>query len=128
MVDSASLVQVLRAGDERLETFDFGPHVDVRVWQGVGGRAGMHDLGAGFLEYTGSFDYEVEYHAIYYMLSGSLTVTIGGERHIANAGDILVVSKGARASYQTDGCRAFWVISPSNWEDHFGLISSDEPA
>lgn len=114
-----------------LTDFPFGAAGTVRSWQPVGNGA-PGSLGAGVCEYSGVFEWELHYDAVYYMISGSLTVVDAAGEHRVEAGQVMWIPKGSRGRYVSpEGCRLFWATYPGNWEEisDFGIneASADPP-
>lgn len=109
--------------DAVLADYPFGAAGEVKSWQPVGD--GLPDsLGAGVCEYSGVFEWELHYDAVYYLISGSLSVFDDDGEHRVEAGQIMWIPRGSRGRYVSPGgCRLFWAIYPGNWEQisDFGI-------
>jgi len=100
-----------------LRDYPFGAVGTVKSWQPLGG-GDPGSLGAGVCEYCGVFDWDLHYDAVYYMISGSLTVIDGDGEHTVAAGQMMSIPKGSKGRYVSPaGCRLFWAIFPGNWEE-----------
>jgi ethanolamine utilization protein EutQ (cupin superfamily) len=100
-----------------LREYPFGATGTVKSWQPLG-DADPGSLGAGVCEYRGVFDWDLHYDAVYYMISGSLTVIDGDGEHTVVAGQMMSIPKGSKGRYVSpEGCRLFWAIFPGNWEE-----------
>ena len=65
-----------------------------------------------------SFDWELTYEEIDYVIEGTLTVTIDGTTYTAHAGDVLFVPSGSKVTWGSpDKARVFYATYPANWAD-----------
>ena len=106
-----------------LADYPFGATGTVKSWQPLG-AAGSASLGAGVCEYQGVFEWDLHYEAVYYMISGALTVIDEDGEHSVGPGQIMTIPKGSKGRYVSpEGCRLFWAIYPGNWEEisDFGI-------
>jgi ethanolamine utilization protein EutQ len=109
-------IRVFDPDDASLKDYPFGAGGTVRSWQPVGAESPA-SLGAGVCEYQGTFDWELHYDAVYYLLTGSLTVSDEDGKHTVEAGQIMYIPEGSLGHYfSPEGCRLFWAICPGNWE------------
>ena len=76
-------------------------------------------ISAGFLVIeNSSFDWELTYEEIDYVIEGTLTVTIDGTTYTAHAGDVLFVPSGSKVTWGSpDKARVFYATYPANWAD-----------
>ena len=103
--------------DAMLADYPFGSAGSVKSWQPLG-ATDPASLGAGVCEYKGVFEWDLHYEAVYYMISGSLTVIDEDGEHTVGPGQIMTIPKGSRGRYVSpEGCRLFWAIYPGNWEE-----------
>jgi ethanolamine utilization protein EutQ len=110
-------IEVHDPDDAVLADYPFGPAGSVKSWQPLG-ATGPDSLGAGVCEYKGVFEWDLHYEAVYYMISGTLTVIDADGEHTVGAGQIMTIPKGSKGRYVSlDGCRLFWAIYPGNWEE-----------
>jgi ethanolamine utilization protein EutQ (cupin superfamily) len=111
-----------------LADYPFGDAGTVKSWQPVGG-ADPGLLGAGVCEYRGVFDWDLHYDAVYYLISGSLSVIDADGEHRVEAGQIMWIPNGSRGRYVSPGgCRLFWAIHPGNWEEISDFGINEAPA
>jgi ethanolamine utilization protein EutQ (cupin superfamily) len=111
-----SSIEVHDVETAELTDYPFGAAGSVKSWQPVGADEAA-SLGAGVCEYKGIFDWDLHYDAVYFLLSGSLTVVDGEGEHTVRAGQIMFIPKGSVGHYVSpEGCRLFWAICPGNWE------------
>ncbi|MDF9301982.1 cupin domain-containing protein [Tritonibacter mobilis] len=94
-----------------------GPPGEARV-----GRAISSDLSptmaAGIAEFDGyAIAWQVHYDEIVHVLEGRFLLEVGGEVHMANAGDTMWIPKGTRLSYGGDKARIFYAVYPGNWRE-----------
>jgi ethanolamine utilization protein EutQ (cupin superfamily) len=121
-----SHIQVFDPETAELLDYPFGSLGSVRSWQPVGADEAA-SLGAGICEYRGVFDWDLHYDAVYFLLSGSLTVVDQDGEHTVRAGQIMSIPKGSVGHYVSpDGCRLFWAICPGDWE-RISDFSVNEP-
>jgi len=110
-----------------LRDYPFGGGGTVKSWQPLGG-SDPGSLGAGVCEYRGVVDWDLHYEAVYYMISGSLTVIDDDGEHTVSAGQMMSLPRGSKGRYVSPaGCRLFWAIFPGNWEE-ISDFSVNEPA
>jgi ethanolamine utilization protein EutQ (cupin superfamily) len=102
--------------DAVLADYPFGATGTVRSWQPLGATEPA-SLGAGVCECTGVFERDLHYEAVYYVISGSLTVIDENGEHTVAPGQIMTIPKGSKGRYVSLlGCRLFWAIYPGDWE------------
>jgi len=100
-----------------LQDYPFGSEGTVKSWQPIGNHD-ADSLGAGVCEYRGVFRVELHYDAVYYLISGRLTVVDDQGEHTVSAGQIMFLPHGHKARYvSAEGCRLFWAIYPGDWEE-----------
>ena len=76
-------------------------------------------ISAGFLEIDQSrFDWELSYEEIDYVISGTLEITIDGQKFTALPGDVVFVPKGSKVTWGSpDKVKLFYATYPANWSD-----------
>jgi ethanolamine utilization protein EutQ len=76
-------------------------------------------MSAGFLTIEkSSFEWELCYEEIDYVIEGTLTITINGKTFTANAGDVLYVPSGSKVVWGSpDKAKIFYTTYPANWAD-----------
>lgn len=76
-------------------------------------------ISAGFLEIDQSrFDWELSYEEIDYVISGTLEITIDGQKFTALPGDVVFVPKGSKVTWGSpDKVKLFYATYPANWSE-----------
>lgn len=76
-------------------------------------------ISAGFLEIDhSSFDWELTYEEIDYVISGTLEITIEGQTFTANPGDVVFVPKDSKVTWcSPNKVKLFYATYPANWPD-----------
>ena len=75
-------------------------------------------LGCGMMEMRETtFDWELQYDEIDYVVEGTLKVIIDGREVVGNAGDMMFIPKGSKIQFSApDFARFMFVVYPANWE------------
>ena len=75
-------------------------------------------LGCGMMEMREStFDWELQYDEVDYIIEGTLKVIIDGREVIGHAGDMMYIPKGSKIQFSApDFARFMFVVYPANWE------------
>ncbi len=114
----ASGVTVVRGASVRLEPFAAaGPGKSVGLSDVITKRDGS-PMGAGIMSYgrNDSFEWNLTYDEIDYVLEGTLEIRIDGRSVSGTAGDIFYIPKGSRIVFATpDRVRIFYVTHPADW-------------
>jgi ethanolamine utilization protein EutQ len=76
-------------------------------------------MSAGFLTIEkSSFEWELCYEELDFVIEGTLTVTLNGKTFTAHAGDVLFVPSGSKVVWGSpDKTRIFYATYPANWAD-----------
>lgn len=76
-------------------------------------------MSAGFLMIEeSSFDWELTYEEIDYVIEGTLCITINGKKYTAHKGDVLFVPAGSKVVWESpDKAKIFYATYPANWAD-----------
>ncbi len=111
-------LKVVRGNSVKLDVFDTGdPNVKAYYQELV--SKDESQMSAGFLVIeNSSFEWELTYDEIDYVMEGTLTVTINGKTFTAYPGDVLYVPKGSKVIWGSpDKARVFYTTYPANWAD-----------
>ena len=82
-------------------------------------------MGAGLirLEQGGTFEWQVLYDEILFVVSGELIIIEQNEQKIGHAGDIFFLKKDTTITYSTSSeTEFFYSIYPANWREIHGLV------
>lgn len=110
---------LIRGNTVSLDRFDQG---------NPGSRVGLKDilntkesqnLGAGFMTIdSSSFDWELSYEEIDYIVEGELSITINGNRYKGKTGDVFYIPKNSKITWSSDGfAKFFYTTYPGNWAE-----------
>jgi len=111
--DSSGL-KLVRGSSVKYEYFDTGnPKNKVYYRQLIG--KGEASVGAGFLTIeNSSFEWEMTYEELDYVIEGTLTVTINGKTYTGHPGDVFYVPAGAKVVWGSpDKAKVFCVTYPA---------------
>jgi ethanolamine utilization protein EutQ len=111
-------LKVVRGKSVKMDVFETGnPDADVHFQELV--SKDESQMSAGFLEIDhSSFEWNLTYEEIDYVIEGTLTVTIDGKTYTANAGDVLFVPKDTTVVWGSpDKAHVFYSTFPANWAD-----------
>ena len=78
------------------------------------------NMGAGFmtLEKNSSFDWELCYEELDYIIEGDLDITINGNTYKGKAGDVFFIPKNSKITWSTkNSARFFYSTYPANWAE-----------
>lgn len=105
--------KIARGAGVQMEVFDTGVPGDLgkATYQELIGADDGSSMNAGFFTVDHcSFDWDVEPQEIYYIIEGSMTVTVEGRPHTANAGDCFFIQKGSKVVFSSGNtcCRVFY--------------------
>lgn len=111
-------LKVVRGNSVKMDYFDTG-NPDNKVYFQELISKDDSKMSAGFLTIEkSSFDWELCYEEIDYVIEGTLTVTIDGKTFTAHAGDVLFVPSGSKVVWGSpDKARVFYATYPANWAD-----------
>ncbi len=76
-------------------------------------------LGCGIMEMTDTtFDWNLQYDEIDYVIDGTLSIISNNSVTTANAGEIILIPKGSSIKFSVDGfARFMYVTYPANWAE-----------
>lgn len=111
-------LKVVRGSTVKMDVFDTGDPSVKAYYQELVSKEESH-ISAGFLTIDhSSFEWELTYEEIDYVIEGTLTVTIDGKTYTAKAGDVLFVPSGSKVIWGSpDKARVFYATYPANWAD-----------
>lgn len=111
-------LKVVRGSSVNMDVFDTGNPNATAYFQELISKEESH-ISAGFLIIEeSSFEWELTYEEIDYIIEGTLTVTIDGKTYTAHAGDVLFVPSGSKVIWGSpDKARIFYATYPANWAD-----------
>lgn len=74
-------------------------------------------LGCGIMEMTATtFDWTLNYDEIDYVIEGSLSIIINGDKVTANAGELILIPKGSKIQFSVPNyARFIYVTYPADW-------------
>lgn len=111
-------LKVVRGSSVKMDYFDTG-NPDNKVYYQELVSKDESQMSAGFLTIEkSSFEWDLTYEEIDYVIEGTLTVTINGKTFTACAGDVLFVPSGSKVIWGSpDKARIFYTTYPANWAD-----------
>jgi ethanolamine utilization protein EutQ len=114
----ASGLKIVRGKTVTLEDFDTGVPSNKVFYRELISKEDA-PMSAGFLVIDeSSFDWEMFYDEIDFIIEGTVTVTLNGKTFAANQGDVLLVPKGSKVKWGSTGhTKLFYVTFPANWPD-----------
>jgi ethanolamine utilization protein EutQ len=106
----ASGLKVVRGNSVRMDVFDTGNPSDKVFYQEIVNVDDGCSMNAGIITIEGcTFDWETTCEELYYVVEGTLTVTVDGKIYTANAGDSVFFPKGAKLAFGSpDKMKAFY--------------------
>lgn len=115
--DSGGL-KLVRGNSVKFDKFDTGNPNNKVFYQELISKDDA-SMSAGFLTIEkSSFEWELGYEEIDYVIEGTLTVTINGKTFTAYPGDVLYVPSGSKVVWGSpDKARVFYTTYPANWAD-----------
>lgn len=115
--DSGGL-KLVRGSSVKMDYFDTGNPNNKVFFQELISKDDS-SMSAGFLTIEkSSFEWELCYEEIDYVIEGTLTVEINGKTFTAYAGDVLSVPSGSKVVWGSpDRARVFYTTYPANWAD-----------
>lgn len=104
-------LKVVRGNSVKYEVLDTGNPNDKVFYQEIINADDDSSMNAGFITIeTCSFDWETTCQEIYYVVEGTLTVTVNGKVYTAHPGDSVFFPKGAKLVFGSpDKMKAFYV-------------------
>jgi ethanolamine utilization protein EutQ len=111
-------LKLVRGSSVKMDVFDTGNPDNKVFYQELISKDDAK-MSAGFLTIEkSSFDWELCYEEIDYVIDGTLTVTLNGKTFTACAGDVLFVPSGSKVTWGSpDKARVFYTTYPANWAD-----------
>lgn len=111
-------LKLVRGSSVKMDVFDTG-NTDNKVFYQELISKDDSQMSAGFLTIEkSSFDWELCYEEIDYVIEGTLTLTMNGKTFTAHAGDVLFVPSGSKVTWGSpDKARVFYTTYPANWAD-----------
>lgn len=111
-------LKVVKGSSVEMAVFDTGNPADQVFYQELISKDEAR-ISAGFLEIDhSSFDWELSYEEIDYVISGTLEITIEGKKYKAYSGDVVFVPKGSKVTWgSADKVKLFYATYPANWPD-----------
>lgn len=111
-------LKVVRGKSVKMDVFDTGDPSANAHYQEVIHKEDS-SMSSGFLTIDhSSFDWELAYEEIDYVIEGTLQVTYRNKTYTAKQGDILFVPKGSKVTWASPDCaKLFYVTFPANWPD-----------
>lgn len=118
MKKHGSGLKLVKGPSVKMDVFDTGnPKATVYFQELVSKEESK--ISAGFLTIDhSSFEWELTYEEIDYIIDGTVTVTIDGETFTAEAGDVLFVPKNSKVVWGSPNKgRLFYATYPADWAD-----------
>lgn len=111
-------LKLIRGSSVKYDLFDTGNPENKVFYQELISKD-ESSMSAGFLTIErSSFEWELCYEEIDYVIEGTLTVTINGKTFTAYAGDVLYIPSGSKVTWGSpDKARLFYTTYPANWPD-----------
>lgn len=111
-------LKLIRGNSVKMDVFDTG-NPDNKVYYQELVSKDESKMSAGFLTIEkSSFEWELCYEELDYVIEGTLTVTINGKTFTAYPGDVLFVPSGSKVIWGSpDKARIFYATYPANWAD-----------
>ncbi|MBS3994173.1 MAG: DUF861 domain-containing protein [Alkaliphilus sp.] len=115
--DSGGL-KLVRGNSVKFDYFDTGNPDNKVYYQELISKDDC-SMSAGFLTIEkSSFEWELSYEEIDYVIEGTLTITINGKTYTAYPGDVLCVPSGSKVVWGSpDKAKVFYTTYPANWAD-----------
>lgn len=111
-------LKVVQGNSVKMDIFDTG-NKDAKVYFQEVINKDESKISAGFLIIEDSnFQWELTYEEIDYVIEGTVTIEISGNKYTANEGDILFVPKGSKVVWGSPNkAKIFYTTYPANWAD-----------
>jgi ethanolamine utilization protein EutQ len=111
-------LKVVRGNSVKFDAFDTGNPNNKVFYQELISKNDS-SMSAGFLTIEkSSFEWELSYEEIDYIIEGTLTITINGKTFTAYPGDVIYVPSGSKVIWGSpDKAKLFYTTYPANWAD-----------
>jgi ethanolamine utilization protein EutQ len=115
--DQAGL-KLIRGNSVKFDEFDTGNPNNKVFYQELISKDEA-SMSAGFLTIEkSSFEWDLSYEEIDYVIEGTLTITINGKTFTAYPGDVLFVPSGSKVVWGSpEKVKLFYTTYPANWAD-----------
>lgn len=110
--------KLVRGNSVKFEEFETGnPNAKVFYQELI--NKDDSSMSAGFLTIEkSSFDWELSYEEIDYVIEGTLSISINGKTYTAYPGDVVYVPAGSKVVWGSpDKVKLFYTTYPANWAD-----------
>ena len=76
-------------------------------------------MGCGIMEMSKTtFDWTLSYDEVDYVIEGTLSIIIDGDRVTANKGELILIPKGSKIKFSVDDyARFIYVTYPADWQN-----------
>lgn len=103
-------LKIVRGNSVKLDVLDTGNKDDKVFYQEIINKDDGCSMNAGFITIEGcNFDWETACQELYYVVEGTLTVTVEGKVYTAHPGDSVFFPKGAKLAFGSpDKMKAFY--------------------
>lgn len=110
--------KLVRGSSIKYDTFDTGNPNNKVFYQELISKEDS-SMSAGFLTIEeSSFEWELGYEEIDYVIEGTLTITINGKEFTAYPGDVIYVPSGSKVIWGSpDKAKLFYTTYPANWSE-----------
>lgn len=114
-VDTTTGLKVVRGNTVRMDVFDTGVSTNQVFYQELVGRNDKSPMSSGFLTLEKSkFDIDVLYDELYYVIEGTVTVSVNGKSFTAGEGDSFYLPNGAKITWSALGkAKLFYTTYPA---------------
>ena len=111
-------LKLIRGNSVKFDVFDTGNPANKVFYQELISKD-ESSMSAGFLTIEkSSFEWELTYEEIDYVIEGTVTVSINGKTYTAYPGDVLYVPSGSKVVWGSpDKAKIFYTTYPANWAD-----------
>lgn len=111
-------LKLIRGNSVKFDVFDTGNPGNKVFYQELISKD-ESSMSAGFLTIEkSSFEWELSYEEIDYVIEGTVTVSINGKTYTAYPGDVLFVPSGSKVVWGSpDKAKIFYTTYPANWAD-----------
>lgn len=112
-------IRLIRGDTVECAPFDTGnPHNKVGLTEILNTRESPN-MATGFMTMeSSSFDWELKYDELDYVVEGTLDIIVDGKTYRGQAGDVFYIPKNTRITFSTpSNVRFFFVTYPANWAE-----------